>query len=121
MPQGLKSWQEAMMRPDIFEPDLWFLAVAEGEIVGACLSFEYPEEGWVRQLAVSERWQRQGLGSALLRHAFGVFYLRGQNRVGLTVASDNAGAHAFYQNVGMECVRQYDEYNRIVGQEQTSI
>ena len=103
------------MRSDIFEPDLWFLAVHGGEIVGACLSFEYPEEGWVRQLAVAERWQRHGLGSALLRHAFGTHFRRGQRRVGLTVASDNAGAHAFYQNVGMERVRQYDEYNRTVG------
>jgi mycothiol synthase len=112
IPQSFESWKDSMMRPDIFDPCLWFVAVHGEDIAGACLTFEYPGEGWVRQLAVSEQWRRRGLGSALLQHTFRVYHERGQHRVGLAVAADNAGAHAFYQNVGMERVRQYDEYNQ---------
>lgn len=107
-----EEWKGLMMRDDILDPDLWFLAVAQEHVVGACLSFAYPEEGWVRQLAVAETWRRKGIGTALLRHAFGVFYGRGYDRAGLAVDSENHDAYALYQQVGMHRVRQHDEYER---------
>jgi len=110
-----EEWKTFMMRSDIFETDLWFLAVAAGEIVGACLCFEYPTQGWVRQLGVAEHWRRKGLGTALLRHAFARFKGRGCDTVGLAVAADNADAYAFYQKVGMKRIRQYDEYEKPIG------
>ena len=99
-----EEWQKLMMGADILDPDLWFLAVAGEAIVGACLSFAYPELGWVRQLAVDEAWRRKGLGTALLHHAFGVFRARGYARGGLAVDSENPDAYAFYQRVGMRRV-----------------
>jgi GNAT superfamily N-acetyltransferase len=110
-----EDWRSFMMRPDIFRPDLWFLAVASGEVIGACLCFEYPDLGWVRQLGVAEPWRRQGLGGALLRHAFGQFARRGYRKVGLTVASDNPDAFAFYTQVGMDPLRRYVEYQKVIG------
>jgi mycothiol synthase len=111
-PQPFEAWQASMMRSDIFDPDLWFLAFAEEEIVGACLCFAYSDEGWVRQLGVAETWRRRGLGTALLRHAFGEFKKRGYDKVGLGVAGDNTTAYAFYEKVGMKRLRQYDEYQK---------
>jgi ribosomal protein S18 acetylase RimI-like enzyme len=105
-----EEWQKLMMGADILDPDLWFVAVAGEAIVGACLSFAYPELGWVRQLAVDEAWRRRGLGTALLNHAFGVFSQRGYDRIGLAVESENPRALAFYRQVGMQPVRQHDEY-----------
>jgi mycothiol synthase len=110
-----EEWQDFMMRGDTLDPDLWFLAIAGERIVGACLSFAYSTEGWVRQLAVVESWRRKGIGTALLRHAFGVFHGRGYDRAGLAVESENPGAYAFYQQVGMQPVRQHDEYERAIG------
>jgi mycothiol synthase len=109
-PQPLDSWRDFMMRPDIFDPDLWFLALEGSDIVGACLAFAYPTVGWVRQLAVAETWRRRGLGKALLRTAFNAFYARGFKDVGLTVESKRPDAQVFYKTVGMRQVRQYDEY-----------
>ncbi|MGB0387557.1 MAG: GNAT family N-acetyltransferase [Ardenticatenaceae bacterium] len=101
-----------MMRPNIFDPGLWFLALAGEELIGACLCFAYTEEGWVRQLGVTPKWQRKGIGSALLRHAFGEFKKRGFDKVGLAVEADNLNAYTLYQKVGMKRIRQYDEYKK---------
>lgn len=109
-PPTLNAWREFMMRPDDFHPELWKLAFSDELLVGTCLSFDYSEEGWVRQLAVAKELRRHGLGSALLSDAFSMFYIRGQPRVALSVASDNPNAINFYQRLGMTLVRQYDEY-----------
>ena len=110
----LDEWSRHMLRADIFDPELWFLASAGETLVGVCLAFAYPTEGWVRQLAVDEGWRHRGLGRALLYHVFGVFRERGYDRAGLAVDSENPNAYAFYQRVGMERVRQYDEYARTI-------
>jgi mycothiol synthase len=109
-PQSFDDWKSFMMRADIFKPELWFLAYSGDDLAGACLCYAYTNEGWVRQLAVDEPWRGKGLGSALLRHSFSVFRAKGFERVGLAVEEDNPNAYAFYQNVGMQRIRQYHEY-----------
>jgi mycothiol synthase len=108
----LDEWTRLMVRTDLYDPTLWFLAVSGERLAGVCLSFAYPTEGWVRQLAVDARWRRKGLGSTLLHHAFGVFREMGYERAGLAVDGENLDAQAFYRQVGMQCVRQHDEYMR---------
>jgi ribosomal protein S18 acetylase RimI-like enzyme len=107
-----EQWHQHMERSDIFDPELWFLAMAGQEMVGACLCFDYPSGGWVRQLGVAKEWRRQGIGQALLQHTFRVFQERGASNVGLTVESERPDAVQFYLEVGMRQVRQYDEYIR---------
>lgn len=114
-PVSLDAWQESMMRSDIFDPELWFLAVADEKIIGASLSFSYPDEGWVRQLAVDQSWQRRGIGAALLRHTFLAFKELGHDNVGLGVRAENETAVKFYEGVGMYRARQYDEYRKVIG------
>lgn len=106
------DWKGFMLRPEIFKPELWFLAMRGEEMVGACLAYEYSEsdQGWVRQLGVLEPHRRTGLGSALLQHAFYKFYEHGLKKVGLAVESDNQRAIHFYENVGMRQIRRFDEY-----------
>ena len=114
-PTTYEQWAELMLKDDIYDPEPWFLTVSGNEIVGVCLCFAYPESGWVRQLAVVETWRRKGIGSALLRHAFGVFREQGYARVGLTVESERPQAMAFCEQLGMQRVRQHDEYERTIG------
>ena len=113
-PTTLDEWKGWMVHVNLFDPELWFLAVAGEALVGVCLAFAYPSEGWVRQLAVDEGWRRKGLGRALLQHAFGVFRERGYEQAGLAVDGENLDAQAFYRRVGMHCVRQHDEYVRAI-------
>jgi len=111
-PRSYEDWRAAMLRADIFDPTLWFLAFAGDELAGACLCYHYPDGGWIRQLGVVEGWRRRGLGGALLRHAFHEFKRRGAADVGLGVAGDNPNACALYENAGMRRARQYDEYTQ---------
>lgn len=113
-PTSFEDWKNLMLREDIFDPELWFLALDGEEIVGVCLGFEYGDLGWVRQLAVSEGWRRRGLGSALLFHAFNEFAKRGFTKAGLGVAADNSKAYSLYENIGMRRVRQYVEYEKAI-------
>jgi ribosomal protein S18 acetylase RimI-like enzyme len=111
-PQPFEAWQEFMMQPALFRADLWFLAEAGGGLAGACLCFAYPEMGWVRQLGVARGQRQRGLGTALLRHAFGEFWKRGARLVGLVVDADNEVAVGLYEAAGMHCIQQYDEYQQ---------
>jgi len=113
-PQSFESWRQFMMRPDLFDPELWFVALDGDTIVGACLAFAYSTGGWVRQLAVAESWRGRGVGKALLSAAFNAFCARGFDDVGLTVESRRPDAHTFYTAVGMRQVRQYDEYLKLI-------
>ena len=112
VPPSFEYWQDFMMGANNFESDLWFLAYHGNELIGAALCFEYPQRGWVRQLGVARHWRRQGIGSALLQHVFGIFYKRGHAQVGLVVVSDNPRAYHLYESVGMKCVQEMAEYRK---------
>lgn len=107
---SFETWKRHMLRPGSYKPELWTMAFSGEDLVGVCLGFDYPDEGWVRQLGVADNWRGRGLGSTLLRNAFATFYKDGKHRVGLTTESDNPDALAFYEHVGMSIRRQYDEY-----------
>ncbi len=104
--------------PD-FDPSLWFIAYDGDEIAGICLCrphiTEDPAMGWVDDLGVRRPWRRRGLGLALLQHAFGEFWRRGQRKVGLGVdASSLTGATRLYERAGMHVARQYDHYCKVL-------
>ena len=110
--QPFDEWKEFMMRADLYDADLWFLALAGDEIVGTCLCFPYEETGWIRQLAVAEAYRKRGLGSALLLHSFHAFKQRGYQKVGLAVESANNNAYRLYERVGMARIIQLDEFQK---------
>jgi mycothiol synthase len=114
IPSSFEDWQRAMMRADIFDPSLWFLAFEGERLVGGCLCYEYPGLGWVRQLGVLPGWRGKGLGSALLRQVFYSFQQRGFDKVGLSVDSENGKAYLFYQRLGMQRIRQYEQYEKTI-------
>jgi GNAT superfamily N-acetyltransferase len=98
-----ERWAERRMNVPDFDPTLWFV-VREADEVAAVLRGD-PERagaGWVGALGVRRSWRKRGLGLALLRHAFGEFYRRGQPRVGLGVDAQNpTGATRLYERAGM--------------------
>jgi mycothiol synthase len=112
--QPFDEWKEFMMRADLYQSDLWFLALNGDEIVGTCLCFPYEDIGWVRQLAVTEPFRKRGLGSALLLQSFLAFKQRGYKKVGLAVESSNENAYRLYEKVGMKKVIHLDEYGKSI-------
>lgn len=101
LPGTFEEWrQHRIGRPD-FDASLWFIAYDGDEIVGGALCTS-DKQGWVNTLGVLRPWRHKGLGLALLYHAFGEFYRRGQREAMLGVDSQNlTGAVRLYQRAGM--------------------
>lgn len=112
-PRWWHQWQEG------YDPSLWFLAMDGETIAGICLcKYRELDEGligWVQTLGVRREYRKRGLGLALLRHAFGVFYGRGTHSVGLGVdASSLTGATRLYFNAGMYVKQRFDVYEKVL-------
>jgi ribosomal protein S18 acetylase RimI-like enzyme len=94
-----EEWRRCFAGDPSFEPATCFLAIAEGRLAGVALCWR---EGVVKDLAVAPSWRRRGIGEALLRHAFRVFFERGLSEIQLKVRADNpTGAVLLYERVGM--------------------
>ena len=83
--------------------------------VALCNSHVGPDKeiGFVETLGVRRPWRHQGLGLALLHHAFGEFLKRNYKRVGLGVDTQNlSGATRLYQKAGMQVTRELSVYEK---------
>ena len=103
VPQPFERWLERHVQAPDFDPTVCFI-VREGDEIAAVLRGE-PERfgaGWVGAIGVLKPWRKRGLGLALLQHAFGEFYRRGQPRIALGVDAENpTGATRLYERAGM--------------------
>lgn len=110
------KWSHWLLQLENFDPELWYLADAGGQLGGILLSLPKDGEdgtGLVHILGVRREWRGRGLGRALLQHAFAEFHRRGYERVALGVdASSLTGAQRLYEKAGMRVVRQYDFYEK---------
>ena len=96
-------WIEHRVQAPDFDPTLWWV-VRDGDEIAAVLRGEPQrfDAGWVGAIGVRKPWRKRGLGLALLHHAFGEFYRRGQPKVALGVDAENpTGATRLYERAGM--------------------
>jgi mycothiol synthase len=113
IPLSFEMWKYWQIENENFEPDLWFLPFEGEQLTSIALCGHLDGVAWVDGLGVRRPWRRKGLGEALLYHAFGEFYRRGERRVGLTVDAQNlTGALRLYTRVGMRPVVQVDQYQK---------
>jgi len=114
----LEGWQEFIeAEGDLHDPTLWFLACDGKEVAGVAICNGHIADdttrGYVASLAVRPAWRRRGIGLALLQHAFGEFYRRGQSIAELDMDSENlTGALRLYERAGMHVVRQGLSYEK---------
>jgi mycothiol synthase len=109
MDETFDEWAHWTVRSEAFDPSIWFLALAGGELAGFSLCRRDPTDtaaGHVGTLGVLRSWRRQGLGEALLLHSFAAFRERGWRRGTLGVdASSPTGALRLYERAGMRAYR----------------
>jgi GNAT superfamily N-acetyltransferase len=114
LPLPFEQWMDWRANGRDDGNSLWFLAMdRSGMIVGAVLcrlqNALRPEMDWVVQWGVRPGWQERGLSAALLRHACGQIYRRGQRRLAMRVAAQAlACATSLYEQIGMRVVPHMD-------------
>jgi len=108
-PEPFDQWSHWFVNDPAFDPTLWYLAEAGGELAGILIgnvSQTEPGLGWVRILGVVPTHRRRGIAQALLRQAFGEFRRRGLERGGLGVDGESeTGAVELYERAGMHVAR----------------
>ncbi|MGC5324701.1 GNAT family N-acetyltransferase [Brevibacillus sp. SYSU BS000544] len=98
---------------DQYDPSLWFI-VWDKEDPAAFLMSKLHEDGlFIDLLGVKRPWRKQGLGYALLLHAFHAAYERGQQTILLNVDSNSlTNAHYLYERAGMRPTFQTALYRK---------
>lgn len=104
---SLDEWRTAKIETERYDPALWVVAEADGQIVGGAVCTVIAGVPWVRMLGVRRAWRQRGIARAVLLAVFNTFYARGDRRVGLGVdASSPTGATRLYENAGMRVTDQ---------------
>jgi mycothiol synthase len=111
-PMPFADWRALMLANPGFDPSVWFLAFAQGRMVGAALNWR---DGFVKDLVVHPEWRRRGLGSALMAQTLSEFARRGLDRVALKTDSANpTRAWQLYERIGMTAERTYEVFEKRV-------
>ena len=117
--EPFEQWRHWFVSDPSFDASLWFVAEADGQLVGVSICRRRETEkglGWVRILGVLRSHRRRGIGEALLRHTFAEFARRGFERVGLGVDAESpTGAVALYERVGMHVARNGLQLEKLHG------
>jgi ribosomal protein S18 acetylase RimI-like enzyme len=92
---------------------LWTVAWDGEEVAGVIRGDPKRWGGGFGMLGVRRPWRRRGLGLALLRETFGLFYDRGEGRVGLGVDAENpSGATRLYERAGMHVEAEHQTWEK---------
>jgi len=100
---AVEVWQQRFETDPEYDPALCFIALDAEGIVGVCQCWT---SAFIKNLVVHPRAQGQGLGRALLLHAFSVFQQRREGYVDLKVLEGNLRAQRLYESAGMYVVRR---------------
>lgn len=114
-PRTYEQWAPLTLERPGHDPTLCFVALADGDIVGAALSDwkRNGDWGWIGSLGVRPAWRRRGIAEALLLRSFAEFYRRGERRVALGVDAENpTGATRLYEKVGMRVLYEIEIYEK---------
>jgi mycothiol synthase len=100
-----------------FNPE-WFWLATDGDLVASFVLSHpsplngKPDDAWVWHVGTRHDYQRKGIARALLHRALARLQRDGFTRAGLHVDSENPGAVALYQSVGMHRTRQRLHYQK---------
>ena len=98
-------WNEpaSMIRRKLtVQPELFLVAVIDGQVVGTVMAGFDGVRGWIHHLAVRGSHRRQGIASSLMRAAEKGLEIAGCPKVNLQVRATNSEVIAFYRSLGYE-------------------
>lgn len=97
------------------DPDLFLVAVADGQLIGTVLGGFDGRRGMVYHLAVADSYRRSGIGAMLMAELENRLRLKGCLRCYLLVTIDNENAFEFYQRRGWERMDTVFIYGKELG------
>jgi ribosomal protein S18 acetylase RimI-like enzyme len=97
VPGDRLDWWNALLSDPEFDRGLAIVARRDGEVVGFCLCWT---SSFIKDIVVAPRYQRQGIGSALLADALTALAQRGGDEVTLKVDIFNALSQRLYRRFG---------------------
>jgi len=85
-----------------FQPELFFISLLGGQLIGSVMIGYEGHRGWLNYLAVLPAFQRRGYGRKLVNKA--IFELRkiGCLKLNLQVRKSNASVIEFYKHLGFK-------------------
>lgn len=82
------------------QPELFWVAEVENQIVGTVMAGYDGHRGWIYSLGIEPLHRRAGIATALLQEAERALNELGCPKVNLQVSVDNDGARSFYEAAG---------------------
>ena len=85
-----------------FQPELFFVALLRGKLVGSIMAGYEGHRGWLNYLAVLPEYQKRGYGGKLVEKAVGELRKLGCLKVNLQVRRSNVSVIEFYKHLGFK-------------------
>ena len=93
---------EDIQRKLVFQPDLFFVALLDGKVVGSIMVGYEGHRGWMNYLAVLPEHQRCGYGRKLVEKAVDELKRLGCLKINLQVRRSNVSVVEFYKHLGFK-------------------
>jgi len=93
---------EDIQRKIEFQPELFFVALLNGKVIGSVMAGYEGHRGWLNYLAVLPEHQRHGYGRRLVEKTVDELKELGCLKVNLQVRKSNISAVKFYENIGFK-------------------
>jgi ribosomal protein S18 acetylase RimI-like enzyme len=101
------GYETAHNRPDLVidkklavDDGLFFVGIANGEIVATVMAGYDGHRGWISSVAVHPAHRQQGIGTQLMVHAERALTARGAMKINLQIVEGNEAVAAFYAGLG---------------------
>jgi ribosomal protein S18 acetylase RimI-like enzyme len=85
-----------------FQPDLFFIGLLDGEVIGSIMVGYEGHRGWMNYLAITPEFQRRGYGRKLVQKAVDELKKIGCLKLNLQVRRSNTSVIDFYKHLGFK-------------------
>ena len=85
-----------------FQPELFFVALSDGHLIGSVMVGYEGHRGWLNYLAVLPSFQKRGYGRKLVNNAIVELRKIGCLKLNLQVRKSNTPVIEFYKHLGFE-------------------
>ena len=92
----------AIARKRKVQPELFFVAEEDGQIIGTAMGGYDGHRGWLYSIAVDDAFRRQGLGAELVRTVERALAAMDCPKINLQIRVGNEEVAAFYRHLGYE-------------------